>query len=110
MNDFLLFELDCLIKIDVFQIDAGMQLNGLTQGAAYGDDFQDATNYPSVRIVNTVTGHVFNCKTHNHSGMGVATAVLTCETGRRTLVTLLHGKSVQNILRRAGVHLPRSMQ
>jgi len=52
---------------------SGTQFNGLTQGAAYGDDFQDATNYPMVRIVNNSTGHVFYCKTHNHSSMGVAT-------------------------------------
>jgi hypothetical protein len=32
------------------------------------------------------------------------------ETGRRTLVTLPDCKTVQNILRRAGVHLPRSMR
>ena len=52
---------------------SGTQFNGLSQGAAYGDDFQDATNYPLVRIVNTATGHVFYCRTHNHSTMGVAT-------------------------------------
>lgn len=52
---------------------SGTQFNGLTQAAAYGDDVQDATNYPLVRIVNNGTGHVFYCKTHNHSSMGVAT-------------------------------------
>jgi hypothetical protein len=52
---------------------SGTQFNGLTQGAAYGDDFQDATNYPLVRIVNNATGHVFYCRTHGHSTMGVAT-------------------------------------
>lgn len=52
---------------------SGTQFNGLTQAAAYGDDFQDATNYPLVRIVNNATGHVFYCKTHGHSTMGVAT-------------------------------------
>jgi len=51
----------------------GTQFNGLTQAAAYGDDNQDATNYPLVRIVNNATGHVFYCKTHDHSTMGVAT-------------------------------------
>jgi hypothetical protein len=51
----------------------GKQLNGVSQGAAYGDDFQDATNYPLVRITNSATGHVFYCKTHDHSTMGVAT-------------------------------------
>jgi hypothetical protein len=51
----------------------GTQFNGLSEGAAYGDDFQDATNYPLIRIVNNATGHVFYCKTHDHSTMGVAT-------------------------------------
>ena len=52
---------------------SGTQFNGLTQAAAYGDDIQDATNYPLVRIVNNATGHVFYCKTHDHSTMGVGT-------------------------------------
>ena len=52
---------------------SGTQFNGLTQAAAYGDDFQDATNYPLVRIVNNASGHVFYCRTHDHSSMGVAT-------------------------------------
>ena len=52
---------------------SGTQFNGLTQASAYGDDMQNATNYPLVRIVNNATGHVFYCKTHDHSSMGVAT-------------------------------------
>ncbi len=52
---------------------SGTQFNGLSQGAAYGDDAQSATNYPLVRITNRVTGHVFYCKTHDHSTMAVAT-------------------------------------
>ena len=59
---------------------SGTQFNGLTQASAYGDDFQDATNYPLVRIVNNATGHVFYCKTHNHSSMGVATGGATVST------------------------------
>jgi hypothetical protein len=52
---------------------SGTQFNGVSQGAAYGDDFQNATNYPLVRIVNQATGHVVYARTHNHSTMGVAT-------------------------------------
>src|SRR5438034_616700 len=52
---------------------SGTQFNGLSSGAAYGDDFQDATNYPLVRIVNQATGHVVYCRTHNHSTMAIAT-------------------------------------
>ncbi|HET6181183.1 MAG TPA: hypothetical protein VFE61_29975 [Candidatus Sulfotelmatobacter sp.] len=50
----------------------GKQFNGLSQGAAYGDDAQSATNYPLVRITDA-SGHVVYCKTHGFSTMGVAT-------------------------------------
>jgi hypothetical protein len=52
---------------------SGLQFNGLSQGSAYGDDAQMATNYPLVRITNTATGHVFYARTYNHTSMGVAT-------------------------------------
>ena len=52
---------------------SGMQFNGLSQGVSYGDEKQAATNYPLVRITNSATGHVFYCRTHDHSTMGVAT-------------------------------------
>lgn len=58
----------------------GTQFNGLSQASAYGDDFQNATNYPLVRIVNASTGHVFYCRTHNHSTMAVATGSKTVST------------------------------
>jgi hypothetical protein len=58
----------------------GTQLNGLSQGAAYGDDAQAASNYPLVRITNTATGHVFYARTHNHTSMGVATGSLIVTT------------------------------
>jgi hypothetical protein len=51
---------------------SGTQLNGLSQGAAYGDDFQSATNYPLVRIINNSTGHVFYARTYGHSAMLIA--------------------------------------
>jgi len=54
----------------------GTQLNGLSQGAAYGDDVQAASNYPMVRITNNATGHVFYCFTDKPSSMGVATGSL----------------------------------
>jgi hypothetical protein len=59
---------------------SGTQFNGLSQGAAYGDDAQSATNYPLVRITNRATGHVFYCKTHDHSTMAVATGSLPVST------------------------------
>ena len=51
---------------------SGHGFNGMSQGAAYGDDQQSATNYPLVRITNNATGHVFYSRTHDHSSMGVA--------------------------------------
>ncbi len=51
----------------------GTQFNGWSQGAAYGDDAQMASNYPLVRIINTATGHVFYARTFSPSSMGVAT-------------------------------------
>jgi len=50
----------------------GTQFNGMSQGAAYGDDNQSATNYPLVRVTDS-TGKVVYCKTHTFSSMGVAT-------------------------------------
>ena len=50
----------------------GTQFNGLSQGAAYGDDAQSATNYPLIRITDQ-TGNIFYARTHDHSTMGVAT-------------------------------------
>jgi hypothetical protein len=59
---------------------SGMQFNGLSQDSMYGDDVQNATNYPMVRIKNQSSGHVFYCKTHGHSSMGVATGGATVST------------------------------
>ena len=50
----------------------GRQLNGLSQGAAYGDDNQSATNFPLVRITDA-SGALVYCRTHGFSSMGVAT-------------------------------------
>jgi hypothetical protein len=59
---------------------SGTQFNGVSTGAAYGDDFQDNTNYPLVRIVNNATGNVYYARTHGHSTMGVATGTTTVST------------------------------
>jgi hypothetical protein len=51
---------------------SGTLFNGVSQGAAYGDDVQAATNYPLVRITNRATGHVFYSRTHDPTSMAVA--------------------------------------
>ncbi|MGC1379399.1 MAG: hypothetical protein WA814_00080 [Candidatus Baltobacteraceae bacterium] len=79
---------------------SGKRFNGFTQGSMYGDDATQATNYPLVRIVNTTTGHVFYCRTHGHSFMGVGSQQAvstnfdvpsTIETGASTLVVVANG-------------------
>jgi hypothetical protein len=79
----------------------GTQLNGLSQGAAYGDDTQSATNYALVRITNNATKHVFYARTVNPSTMAVATGSLpvsthftvsaSTETGASSLVVVTNG-------------------
>ena len=50
----------------------GFRFNGLSQGAAYGDDAQAPTNFPLVRITNVKTGHVRYSRAHDPSSMAVA--------------------------------------
>jgi hypothetical protein len=82
---------------------SGFQLNGLSHGAAYGDDYQSNTNFPLVKIVNNSTGHVFYGKTFttfNLSARSVApnsmettsfTAASTTENGASTLYVIANG-------------------
>ncbi|HSZ28386.1 MAG TPA: kelch repeat-containing protein [Pseudonocardiaceae bacterium] len=51
---------------------SGIQLNGVTQGSAYGDDYQSATNYPLVRITNNATGDESYARTSGMTSMSVA--------------------------------------
>lgn len=80
----------------------GTQFNGLTHGAAYGDDVQGNTNYPLVRIVNDATGHVFYARTFDFNTMSVApntssstnfTVSGLTETGPSTLFVIANGIS-----------------
>jgi hypothetical protein len=49
----------------------GTQLNGLSQGASYGDDAEMDTNYPIVRFTNGTS--VYYARSYNWSSTGVAT-------------------------------------
>jgi len=84
---------------DTYEI-SGVLFNGMSQGSAYGDDAQSATNYPLVRITMTATGHVFYCRTAGHSSMAVASPATvsthfevpsTIETGTGDLVVVANG-------------------
>ena len=40
---------------------------------SFGDEYQNPTNYPLVRITKNASGKVYYLRTHDHSTMGVAT-------------------------------------
>jgi hypothetical protein len=78
----------------------GMQLAGMGEGGAYGDDYQPSTNYALVRLTNNSTGHVFYCRTHNPSSYAVQSTGVQftkfdvpagAETGLSTLVAVTNG-------------------
>jgi hypothetical protein len=50
----------------------GTQLNGISEGAAYGDDAEMSSNYPIVRLTGA-DGRVYYARTFNWSNTGVAT-------------------------------------
>jgi hypothetical protein len=58
----------------------GTQFNGLSLAMSFGDEEQNSTNYPLVRITNNASGKVWYARTHDHSTMGVATGNKTVST------------------------------
>ena len=58
----------------------GTGLNGITEGAEYGDDEQMHGNYPLVRLTNSVTGNVYYARTYNWNSTSL-------QTGSRALTT-----------------------
>jgi Kelch motif len=81
----------------------GRQINGLSQACIYGDDAMTATNYPIVQVRNNNSGHVFYCRTHDHSTMGLQTGTVIhstqftvpagAETGPSQLCVIANGIS-----------------
>jgi Kelch motif len=79
---------------------SGKQLSGLDPGAVYGDDVQDNTNFPLVRITNNATGTVTYARTHDWSSVSVApgtssstefTIPRSTPRGRSALVVIANG-------------------
>jgi hypothetical protein len=79
---------------------AGKQLAGLDQGATYGDDVQNSTNFPLVRITNTATGVVTYARTHDWTSVSVKpgnssatefTLPAGTPAGKSTLVVVANG-------------------
>ena len=75
----------------------GTQFNGLSQATAFGDESQNATNYP-LRITNNSTGHVFYARTHDHSTMGVATGSAPISTSFDVPATVEAGASTIQVV------------
>jgi hypothetical protein len=79
---------------------SGKQLAGLDPGATYGDDVQDNTNFPLVRITNSATGAVTYARTSNWTSVSVAPGTRSSTrftlppgtpTGKSTLVVVANG-------------------
>ncbi|HTR24845.1 MAG TPA: kelch repeat-containing protein [Terriglobales bacterium] len=84
----------------------GNRFAGVSQGGAYGDDYQPYTNYALVRLTNNSTGHVFYCKTTKPSSYAVQSTALQkthfavpagAETGPSTLEVVTNGIPSQRI-------------
>ena len=67
---------------------AGTQFNGISEGAAYGDDAQMRTDYPIVRLTNSSTSKVYYARTFGWSSTGVMTGT-NVETTQMTMPTNL---------------------
>ena len=82
---------------------SGTQFNGVSASGYYGDDEQNASNYPVINFTNNTTGHVQFGRTHDHSTMGVQTGAATVSTyvdtpanlecGSATMVVIANGIS-----------------
>ena len=79
---------------------SGTQLAGLDQGAVYGDDVQDSTNFPLVRVTNSATGAVTYARTSDWTSASVAPGTRSSTgftlppgtpLGRSTLVVVANG-------------------
>jgi hypothetical protein len=85
---------------------SGTQLAGLDQGAAYGDDAQDNTNFPLVQITNAKSGVVTYAHTSNWSSVSVASGAAsstnftlpkTTPAGADNLVVVANGIASQPV-------------
>jgi hypothetical protein len=85
---------------------SGTQLAGLSQGAAYGDDVQDNTNFPLVRITNNKSGVVTYARTSHWTSVSIApgsasstqfTIPSATPAGASTLVVVANGIASQPV-------------
>jgi Divergent InlB B-repeat domain/PASTA domain len=57
---------------------SGLQLNGLSEGAAFGDDYQMSTDYPLVQITNDGSGDVAYARTSGMTNRSIAAKAPSC--------------------------------
>jgi hypothetical protein len=89
-----------VMRGSTYQI-SGTQFNGMSEANSFGDELDQATNYPLVQLTNNSTRHVFYARTHDHSSMGVQTGSATIttnfdvptnmETGASAIVVIANG-------------------
>ena len=96
-----------LIAGHAYQI-AGTQLNGLSHANGYGDDRQNATNFPLVRLRNG--GDVHYCRTHGFSTMGIATAGATVTAIMEVPFNLSPGSWTMEVVTNAITSAPLAVQ
>ena len=74
--------------------------NGISQASMYGDDTQQSTNYPIVRLTNMATSHIAFARTHNGSTYAIGQDVVgstrfdipaTAERGLTQLTIVTNG-------------------
>jgi hypothetical protein len=79
---------------------SGLQLNGLSEGDAFGDDYQASTDYPLVQITNDGTGDVAYGRTSGMTNRSIAPGAPSCtdftlpngiETGASELRVIANG-------------------
>jgi hypothetical protein len=68
----------------------GQQLNGLDEGTLFGDDIQNATNFPIVRLVSITTGQSYYARTSNWTQPGEVATGSTIGSTVFTLPTALN--------------------
>jgi len=70
---------DITANADGAYLLTGTQLNGISEGAAYGDDAEMSSNYPIVQLTDA-HGRVYDARTFNWSNTGVATGATPVTT------------------------------
>ena len=82
---------------------AGTLLNGISEGSSFGDEQQNNSNYPIVRMTNSTSSYVYYARTYNWSSTGVQTGtnIVTTEfqvsptvpAGNYSLVVVANGNA-----------------